>query len=51
MIFYDPNFIENEEKEHAFDFVLWKGRKEELEPSWKSPWGMGRPGLYILAQV
>lgn len=38
---------ENEEKEHAFDFVLWKGRKEELEPSWKSPWGMGRPGWHI----
>lgn len=38
---------ENEEKEHAFDFVLWKGRKTEKEPSWKSPWGHGRPGWHI----
>lgn len=28
------------------DFVLWKGAKPE-EPSWSSPWGMGRPGWHI----
>lgn len=36
----------NEEKEDPLDFALWK--KEKLgEPSWKSPWGMGRPGWHI----
>ncbi|XP_012280808.1 probable cysteine--tRNA ligase, mitochondrial isoform X2 [Orussus abietinus] len=30
----------------ASDFVLWKARKEG-EPSWKSPWGYGRPGWHI----
>jgi cysteinyl-tRNA synthetase len=28
------------------DFVLWKPAKEG-EPSWKSPWGNGRPGWHI----
>ena len=30
-------------KENSFDFVLWKSAKPG-EPSWKSPWGEGRPG-------
>lgn len=34
------------EKKHPFDFVLWKHAKEN-EPSWKSPWGNGRPGWHI----
>ena len=28
------------------DFVLWKPSKED-EPSWKSPWGDGRPGWHL----
>jgi len=35
-----------EEKEHPMDFVLWKASKPG-EPSWKSPWGPGRPGWHI----
>ncbi|MBI4233514.1 MAG: cysteine--tRNA ligase, partial [Chloroflexi bacterium] len=33
-------------KEHPMDFTLWKAAKPE-EPSWESPWGMGRPGWHI----
>ncbi len=36
----------NENKRRPLDFVLWKKAKEE-EPSWKSPWGEGRPGWHI----
>ncbi len=36
----------NEEKRNALDFVLWKAAKSD-EISWKSPWGMGRPGWHI----
>lgn len=36
----------DENKENAFDFVLWKSAKEN-EPSWESPWGPGRPGWHI----
>lgn len=28
------------------DFALWKGAKPG-EPSWNSPWGLGRPGWHI----
>lgn len=35
-----------EEKEDPLDFALWKGAKPD-EPSWKSPWGSGRPGWHI----
>ena len=35
-----------ESKEDPLDFVLWKPKKEG-EPSWKSPWGEGRPGWHI----
>jgi cysteinyl-tRNA synthetase len=34
------------EKKSPLDFVLWKKAKE-LEPSWPSPWGAGRPGWHI----
>lgn len=37
----------NEVKRHPFDFALWKGRKEEDEICWESPWGLGRPGWHI----
>jgi len=33
-------------KHHPMDFALWKAAKEG-EPSWKSPWGEGRPGWHI----
>ncbi len=36
----------NEVKNNPLDFVLWKGQKPG-EPSWESPWGMGRPGWHI----
>ncbi len=36
----------NENKEDPLDFVLWKKAKTS-EPSWFSPWGMGRPGWHI----
>jgi len=35
-----------EDKEHPMDFVLWKAAKPG-EPSWDSPWGLGRPGWHI----
>lgn len=34
------------EKENAQDFALWKAKKEG-EPSWKAPFGEGRPGWHI----
>jgi cysteinyl-tRNA synthetase len=33
-------------KEHPMDFSLWKSAKPG-EPSWPSPWGLGRPGWHI----
>ncbi|WP_438449168.1 cysteine--tRNA ligase [Gorillibacterium sp. sgz5001074] len=36
----------DERKEHAEDFVLWKGAKPG-EIAWPSPWGDGRPGWHI----
>ena len=33
-------------KENPMDFALWKAAKPG-EPSWKSPWGEGRPGWHI----
>jgi len=35
-----------EAKDDPLDFVLWKMAKPG-EPSWKSPWGPGRPGWHI----
>ena len=35
-----------EDKKNSEDFALWKISKEN-EPSWKSPWGSGRPGWHI----
>lgn len=36
----------NDAKRNPLDFSLWKKAKEG-EPSWKSPWGLGRPGWHI----
>jgi cysteinyl-tRNA synthetase len=33
-------------KRDPADFALWKGAKPG-EPSWASPWGLGRPGWHI----
>ncbi|NLA85921.1 MAG: cysteine--tRNA ligase, partial [Clostridiales bacterium] len=33
-------------KESPLDFALWKAAKPG-EPSWESPWGLGRPGWHI----
>ncbi|OQY19251.1 MAG: cysteine--tRNA ligase [Desulfobacteraceae bacterium 4572_35.1] len=35
-----------EKKRNPMDFALWKMAKPG-EPSWKSPWGEGRPGWHI----
>jgi cysteinyl-tRNA synthetase len=36
----------DEKKRSPVDFALWKTAKPG-EPSWDSPWGMGRPGWHI----
>ncbi len=41
----------DERKQDPLDFALWKARKEESEPAWESPWGMGRPGWHIECSV
>ncbi len=33
-------------KRNPLDFILWQNKKDD-EPSWKSPWGLGRPGWHI----
>ena len=35
-----------EDKKDPMDFTLWKAAKPG-EPTWKSPWGEGRPGWHI----
>jgi len=35
-----------EHKRNPMDFALWKAAKPG-EPSWESPWGLGRPGWHI----
>ncbi|MFH1837801.1 MAG: cysteine--tRNA ligase [Candidatus Omnitrophota bacterium] len=37
-------------KKYPLDFALWKSAKPD-EPSWKSPWGDGRPGWHIECSV
>jgi cysteinyl-tRNA synthetase len=34
-------------KEDPLDFALWKGRKQDEDTAWPSPWGEGRPGWHI----
>ncbi len=36
----------NPDKRDPLDFVLWKGARPG-EPSWRSPWGEGRPGWHL----
>jgi cysteinyl-tRNA synthetase len=36
----------DESKEDPLDFALWKAAKAD-EPTWESPWGLGRPGWHI----
>ncbi len=40
----------NKQKKDPLDFALWKFSKPG-EPSWKSPWGQGRPGWHIECSV
>lgn len=40
----------DEKKRNPLDFALWKASKPG-EPSWESPWGMGRPGWHIECSV
>ncbi len=37
---------EDQRKRDARDFFVWKSAKPG-EPSWESPWGLGRPGWHI----
>lgn len=41
---------ETGEKKSPNDFALWKKSKSG-EPSWDSPWGLGRPGWHIECSV
>lgn len=34
-------------KKNRGDFCIWKFKQEDLEPSWPSPFGQGRPGWHI----
>jgi cysteinyl-tRNA synthetase len=47
----DPHPPEDKEgsarKEDPLDFALWKGRKEDEDTWWETPWGEGRPGWHI----
>ena len=37
-------------KRNPRDFALWK-RSKDNEPTWESPWGLGRPGWHIECSV
>lgn len=39
--------VDEYEKDDARDFVLWKAPKEEDEPHWETPFGIGRPGWHL----
>ena len=40
----------SENKKNPEDFVLWKP-SSNMEPSWESPWGKGRPGWHLECSV
>ena len=40
------NYPNDKNKKDPLDFVLWQAKKSG-EPSWPSPWGLGRPGWHI----
>ena len=42
----DPRIEKGVNKRNPADFALWKFAKPN-EPSWKAPWGDGRPGWHI----
>jgi len=44
------NFPDDPNKKDPLDFVLWQAKKEG-EPSWKSPFGFGRPGWHAECSV
>jgi cysteinyl-tRNA synthetase len=39
--------VDEYEKDDARDFVLWKAPKEDDEPRWETPYGVGRPGWHL----
>jgi cysteinyl-tRNA synthetase len=39
--------VDEYEKEEPSDFVLWKAPKDEREPRWEAPFGLGRPGWHL----
>lgn len=39
--------IAETKKKNPNDFALWKKRDSDVEPTWNSPWGSGRPGWHI----
>jgi cysteinyl-tRNA synthetase len=39
--------VDEYDKADARDFVLWKAKKHDYEPSWPSPFGLGRPGWHL----
>lgn len=43
---HGARIVPGEEKRDPLDFALWKAAKPG-EPSWQSPWGLGRPGWHI----
>ncbi len=40
------NTPDDPRKNDPLDFVLWQA-SQDGEPSWESPWGLGRPGWHI----
>jgi L-cysteine:1D-myo-inositol 2-amino-2-deoxy-alpha-D-glucopyranoside ligase len=40
------NDIKDPHKKNPLDFILWK-KSAPGEPTWESPWSMGRPGWHI----
>lgn len=43
----DTRIKTEDNKKDSKDFVIWKAQNYKYEPSWKSPWGLGRPGWHI----
>jgi L-cysteine:1D-myo-inositol 2-amino-2-deoxy-alpha-D-glucopyranoside ligase len=38
--------VEDPQKRHPLDFVLWQPSAAD-EPAWETPWGPGRPGWHV----
>jgi L-cysteine:1D-myo-inositol 2-amino-2-deoxy-alpha-D-glucopyranoside ligase len=41
------NIPDDPKKQDPLDFVLWQTQGSPDEPTWDSPWGLGRPGWHI----